>query len=376
MPPFFYSFRKWIVFLPWRIKMKEPFFRKRKAKWGMIAVVVFLSATGFGYYLTADSGRLSGKSVSVEGIPANHDKQQMPDKSAPGTGQEQIEPSIEDRLVKELKEFYGKTISEKSTQVILLKVKKFVMRLYPEDGESRFYNILKRAFPDLADEIMKVLAKLELYQRWMEENADALSRMNSVEKQGLLWEKRKEFFGDDASEIWSEEVLAYEKRKQNVRDALDFLDKADDVPIHEKLDLYQTSIQEAYQNSPEAYILQNKDMLAKVFFGIDSVQNELKSMNPEQRRVEINRIRREMGFSQEQIEKMEQRDEYQECRWAEGLTYMEEREQATKELEGEALETRLKELREKHFKHEAKTIEMEEKDNFFRFNRPRVYGRN
>ncbi len=357
--------------------MKESFFRKRKVKWGIIAVVVFLSAAGFGYYLTADSGRLSGKSGSVAGIPANHDRQQlMLDKSAPETGQEQSAPSIEDRLVKELKEFYGKTISEKSTQVILLKVKKFVMRLYPEDGESRFYNILKRAFPDLADEIMKVLAKLEQYQRWMEENADELSRMNSVEKQGLLWEKRKEFFGDDASEIWSEEVLAYEKRKQNVRDALDFLDKADDIPIHEKLDLYQTSIQEAYQNSPEAYVLQNKDMLAKVFFGIDSVQNELKSLSPEQRRVEINRIRREIGFSQEQIEKMEQRDEYQECRWAEGLTYMEEREHATQELEGEALDARLKELREKHFKHEAKTIELEEKDNFFRFNRPRVYGRN
>ncbi|RPJ82466.1 MAG: hypothetical protein EHJ94_02010 [Deltaproteobacteria bacterium] len=270
----------------------------------MIAVVVFLSATGFGYYLTTDAGRLSGKSGSVAGIPSNHDRQQqIQGKSSVPGGHEQPEPSIEDRLVKELKEFYGKTISEKSTQVILLKVKKFVMRLYPEDGENRFYNILKRAFPDLADEIMKVLAKLEKYQRWMEENADALSRMNSVEKQGLLWERRKEFFGDDASEIWSEEVLAYEKRKQNVRDALDFLDKADDIPIHEKLDLYQTSIQEAYQNSPEAYVLQNKDMLAKVFFGIDSVQDELKSLDPEQRRVEINRIRSEIGFPKNRLKK-------------------------------------------------------------------------
>ena len=76
--------------------MKEPFSRKRKAKWGMIAVVIFLSATGFGYYLTADSGRLSGKSDSEAAIPSNHDRQQqMPGKSsAPGTGQEQPEPSI------------------------------------------------------------------------------------------------------------------------------------------------------------------------------------------------------------------------------------------------------------------------------------------
>lgn len=350
---------------------------KGKAKWWLIIGVIFLSATGFCYYMIVEPGsRLSGVSSSAPDNRHTAAPLQVSGESVSGSNPEQAGQSIEDRLVNELRTFYGKTISEKSTQVVLLKVKKFVLRIFPEDGETRFYNILKRAFPDLADEIMKVLKKLEQYQLWVEENGARLSAMSSMEKQGLLWEKRKELFGDDADEIWSEEVLAYEKRKQNVRDALDFLDKSDDIPIHEKLDLYKASIQEAYQNSPEAYVLQNKDMLAKVFFGIDSVQNELRGLEPEQRKLEINRIRREMGFSPDQIERLEQMDEYRNHRWEKGLAYMEEREQANEELEGEALENRLKELREKHFKHEAKTIELEEKDHFFRFDRPRVYGRN
>jgi hypothetical protein len=55
---------------------------------------------------------------------------------------------------------------------------------------------------------------------------------------------------------------------------------------------------------------------------------------------------------------------------------MQEREDAVKEFKGPEREERLKALREQYFQDEAKTIELEEKDNFFRFNRPRIYGRN
>lgn len=284
--------------------------------------------------------------------------------------------SVEDRLVSEIKTFYGKTISEKSTQVTLLKAKRFVLQLYPEDGEKRFYNILNQAFPDLADEIDKILVKLEKYQRWLEKNENVLAPMGSLEKKRRLWEKRQEIFGDDAGEIWSEEVLAYEKRRENIRYALKFLGQSDDIPIYEKIEIYKTALQEAYQDSPEAYVLNNRDMLAKVFFGLDSVQNELKKLDREERRFEINRIRSGIGFSREQVEKMELVDEYKERRWKNGMAYMRERELVSKELEGDALDKRLRELREMYFGHEAKTIALEEKDNFFRFNRPRVYGRN
>jgi hypothetical protein len=111
-------------------------------------------------------------------------------------------------------------------------------------------------------------------------------------------------------------------------------------------------------------------------FSIQSVQDELKGLDPERRKVEINNIRREMGFAQQQIEKMEEIDAYRERRWNNGLAYMEERELISQQYEEPELEERMKDLRIKYFKHEAKTIALEEKDGVFRYKRPWIYGRN
>lgn len=284
--------------------------------------------------------------------------------------------SVEDRLVQELTEFYGKTITEMSTQVLLLKIKNYLTRLYPDDGLDRFYSVLKRAFPKLADEIIKTLEIMELYLLWEKQRSHMLSRLNELEKEGLLWEKRKELFGDDAEEIWAEEVAIYEQRKTDVRDTISRLDGSYDTTIYEKLEEYQNSLSKAYKDTPEAYVLQNKDLLAKVFFGLNSVQKELKEMDPDQRKLEINSIRNEMGYTQAQIDKLEDFDEYRNRRWDNGLAYMEERDSIVLKLEGSELETALNELRTTYFKHEAKTIWLEEEEGFFRYTRKRVYGRN
>lgn len=55
---------------------------------------------------------------------------------------------------------------------------------------------------------------------------------------------------------------------------------------------------------------------------------------------------------------------------------MQERTRLTSTFEGDALEAELRALREEYFAHEAPTIEAEERDGFFRFEGPRVYGRN
>lgn len=288
----------------------------------------------------------------------------------------QAEMSVEDRLVAELKKYYGSTIADKSTQAILLKVRDYILSLYPEDGETRFYNILKRAFPELADEIMVTLKKLDQYNRWLKENEPHLTEMNELEKKGTLWEKRRELFGDDADEIWSEEVFAYEERQQNMKDAIRLLDESYDTTIAEKLDIYISTLNETYKDSPEAYFLENRGLLAKVFFGIESVQKELQNMTPDLRQAEINKIRREMGYTQTQIEEQEKMDAYRNGRWENGLKYMADRDALASQYEGPELEEKLKTLREKYFKHEAKTIMLEENDGFFRYQRPRVYGRN
>ncbi|HON60229.1 MAG TPA: hypothetical protein PK314_00020, partial [Deltaproteobacteria bacterium] len=77
-----------------------------------------------------------------------------------------------------------------------------------------------------------------------------------------------------------------------------------------------------------------------------------------------------------QIESMARRDADNQRRWDIGLEYMEERGRIVREFQGHEQEERLKALRERYFLDEAGTIELEEKDGFFRFERPRIYGRN
>jgi len=310
---------------------------------------------------------ISGRKMSAGNLP-------MKTRDA-ATGNS-AEMSIEDRLVTELKKYYGDTIYRKSTQVILLKVRDYIRSLYPEDGDERFYNILKRAFPDLADEIMITLNKLEKYNRWLKENQLRLSEMNEVERKGTIWEKRQALFGDDAEEIWSDELFAYEERQQTMKEAIRLLDESYDTTIEEKLDIYISALNETYEGTPEAYFLENRGLLAKVFFGIESVQTELAGMYPERRQMEINAIRREMGYNQTQVEEHEKIDAYRNQRWANGLNYMKERDALAEQYSGPELEAKLKTLREEFFKHEAITIEREENDGFFRYKRPRVYGRN
>ncbi len=284
--------------------------------------------------------------------------------------------SLEDQLVKELQKYYGATISEKSTQASIYEIYKSFAGSRP-DGREFFYKILKRAFPDYADAIMDTLDKLDLYHQWLLENDAVLAQMNEEEKMAALWKKRIELFGDDAQDIWVDEVMATDARKAKMLDTLEFINGASDMSIDDKLQLYQDSLQETYHGTPEAYFLDQKPILAKIFFSIDSVQDELKQMSPEQRQATINHIRRQMGFSEEQVAAMEQVDADNNRRWEVGLKYMEERKRVVEQLEGEEEKAQLQALREKYFGDEAQTIQLEEeKDGFFRFERPRYYGRN
>jgi len=278
--------------------------------------------------------------------------------------------SFSDQLVKELQKYYGKTISDKSTQASLISIRALVMSTFPENGKVIFYNILKRAFPDYADEIMKTLDKLDQYGRWLEDNKTVHSKMD-MEK------KKRELFGEDADKIWSGDMLATEVRKAKMQDALAVINKSSDMTFDAKLNLYRNTLNDTYKGTPEEFFLDQKEILSKAFFSIDSVQNELKQMSPEQRQQEINNVRSKMGFDSHEIEEMVEIDAKHEQRWNIGLEYMQERNDIVENFKGSEKEEKLKALREKYFQDEANTIGREEEnDNFFRFERPHIYGRN
>jgi hypothetical protein len=278
--------------------------------------------------------------------------------------------AFSDQLVKELQKYYSKTISDKSVQANLISIRDFVISTHPQNGAALFYNILKRAFPDYADEIMRTLAKLDEYNRWLEEN-------KKIASQTAMEEKRKELFGDEAEKIWSGGMLATEARKVKMQNTLADLNKSDDMTLNEKLNKYQNALRDTYRDTPEGFYLEQKDMLSRIFFSIDSVQDELKQLSPGDRQQEINNIRSQMGIDPQQVEQLAQQDAEREQRWNVGLAYMQERNNVVENYSGSEQEEKLKDLREKYFHSEANTIEREENtDNFFRFQRPHIYGRN
>lgn len=285
--------------------------------------------------------------------------------------------AFEDQVVRELQKNYGRTIAKKSTQASLINVKRYILSLFPgEDGENLFARAIRRAFPDHADAVFDTLSKLEAYHAWLDENESLLAQMTELEKNAALWEMRESLFGEDAMEIWSGELLATDARKKAMQDTMAFLEQSYDTTIEEKLDMFQTALRQTYENTAEEFVLEYRGMSEKVFFSLESVQEELQQMSPEQRQWEMNKVRRQMGFTEDQVEKMTEYDAIRDQRWEIGYRYMEERDALVLKFEGPELEEQLKAAREKYFQDEAGTIALEENDGFYRFLRPRVYGRN
>ncbi|KJS33631.1 MAG: hypothetical protein VR64_02570 [Desulfatitalea sp. BRH_c12] len=295
----------------------------------------------------------------------------------PDLSPDQQDKLLVERLVNELRQRYGPTISWIGTQADLLDVQKRIMAMFPgQDGRAKFRRILRLAFPEHADQVIATLDKLEQYQRWLADSEGLLARMTSFERKAALWEKQRELFGDDAEDIWAGELLASEARTSAMQDVIADLGASRGTSIEEKIDAFQDALQQTYENSADAYLLKERFMLAKVFFSLDSVQEELKAMPTEYRSLKMDQIRREMGFSEDEIANIQLLDAERDRRWETGLKYKQERDQVISTYEGVEQESRLDALRKNYFQDEAETIAREEQEGFMRFNRPRIYGRN
>jgi len=343
----------------------------------LLGLVLLLLISGAIYFLmTADKGGSQfpcRPQANAEKQRSNQDSDQKSTTNAKFDGSG---ISVEDRLVRELQKNYGRTISQKRTQADMYDIRNAIVSANP-DGMVFFHHLLQRAFADYAEEIMDTLDRLDIYNQWLEENEFVLSQMSNDSRMAALWEKRISLFGEDAYDIWADEMPATDARQAKFKETVYLIDTSTDMSIEEKLDIYQETLREISEGMPETYMTAQPATMTKAFFSIGSVQDELKLMDPDQRQMTINMIRREMGFSQAEVEKMEKLDTKRNARWENGLKYMAQREDVVAEFQGEELTVKLNELRINYFGNEAKTIELEEEnDGFFRFSRPRYYGRN
>jgi len=167
-----------------------------------------------------------------------------------------------------------------------------------------------------------------------------------------------------------------EAREQALRAAIFGLGDDPSVTIETRLDRYRSAIEKALEDAGLEQLLAFRGVLIEAFLRNEAVQAELAGMPPGERQSQIDRIRAEFGYDEAALARMREIDARRDERWARGLAYMQERARLEQTFEGEVLDDELRHLREAHFGREAPTIEREEQAGFFRYQRPRVYGRN
>jgi len=278
-------------------------------------------------------------------------------------------------LARELKAEFAARIDEVAIQARLYRIRQDVMERFPATGLDDFNVAIRQAFPDHADAIFALMDNLDRYNDWLDQETAALMDLGPLERHGTLWAKRRALFGDDADQIWADEHNELARKQEQVQNLLAELNQAEHRTLDETLYQLNTRLKTTLGDDLMQYGDANS-VITKVFFGLASVQDALKSMPPEQRQNEIDDIRRQMGYSEEQVGRLRERDQERNRRWNNGLAYMTEREKVVSTLTGDERRQALSELRKQHFGIEAKTIRLEEENDFFRYERPRVYGRN
>jgi len=351
-------------------------------KWKLSLALVFVAGAIFLYLFIQNSLEISNSSLNtkqqtpfVEDLDTSYQDNSLTEMS-PSSSQNSTEyDQFEIEMISKLKNSYGKRIQELNVQASLIKVKQYVLNHYDIDGIEHFVRIIQAAFPKYFDSIFSILDRLDIYNEWLIDNQSMLGELSHLEKNGALWEKRRELFGKDAAIIWSDELAELAQKQTKIHDTIRQLNQAHDLSLDEKLYQLQTLISENHEGSVQELSI-NAGMLSQAFLNFDSVQQNLKQLSPENRQLEINNARRQLGFSEEQIEAQQAKDEERNQRWDNGLAYMDERNQLIETLNEDELASALDALREKYFKAEAITIKKEEETDFLRFNRPRKYGKN
>ncbi|MFE8603786.1 hypothetical protein [Archangium violaceum] len=287
-------------------------------------------------------------------------------------GTEGLEPPTGD-LVSYLRSRYGSRIREPHSQMRMLEqLMRHFQKLNPTGWEAELLAVLKQAFPELYDELVQRLRQRLDYESWVKEHHAELKDKPEAERRAAMWEERNRLFGKEVAEkIWVAEL-----RNTAVTDALKSIDTLPNATVSDRMAQYKQSLEKTYGDKSPAYVQAHQQELMNRFLDLGSVQKDLMAMAPEQRAQNLRTIRQEMGLDKEALERWDELDRVRDARWELGSQYMSEREALAQQYAGPELEARLTELRARYFSDEAQSIAEEEQSGFYRFTRPRQWGRN
>jgi hypothetical protein len=282
-----------------------------------------------------------------------------------------------DKELEELTTFlrnrFGAKLKEPYVQIKMLEdLMRFFQKRYPDRWQEELLAFLKKAFPEMYDELASMLRNRVDYEKWVRDNDSYLRGLTDQQRRTAMWDARNRLFGKETAErIWASEL-----KNQALSDTLAALEAKQDANVAQKLSTYKQRIQEIYGEQTEAYLERHRQETMNRFLDLPSVQKDLTAMAPQERSQSLRTIRKEMGLDDEALKRWDDLDKTRDTRWDAGMKYMAEREALAKQLTGPELETKLQELRARYFGTEAEIIGQEEASGFFRFERPRQWGRN
>jgi hypothetical protein len=278
-----------------------------------------------------------------------------------------------DQLATYLRERFGAKLKEPYVQIKMLEdLMRFFQKRSPDRWQEELLAFLKKAFPEMYDELAAMLRNRVDYEKWVRDNDAYLRGLPETQRRAAMWDARNRLFGKEAAErIWASEL-----KNHAVSDTLAALDAKQGAPLKEKLSTYKQRLHEIYGEQTETYLERHRQETMNRFLDLSSVQQELTAMTPQVRSQNLRTIRKEMGLDEEALTRWDTLDQTRDARWEAGARYMAEREALAKQLSGPELEAKLQEIRARYFGSEAEIIAQEEASGFFRFERPRQWGRN
>lgn len=305
---------------------------------------------------------------SPSGVPSIGDEPPHPPPAVSGTPDQELEG-----LATFMRERFGAKLKEPYIQVKMLEdLMRFFQKRYPDRWQEELLAFLKKTFPEMYDELAATLRNRVDYEKWVRDNDSYLRGLTDQQRRTAMWDARNRLFGkENAERIWASEL-----KNQALSDSLAAIDAKQDANVTQKLSTYKQRLQEIYGEQTEAYLERHRQETMNRFLDLPSVQKDLTAMAPQERSQNLRNIRKELGLDEEALKRWDDLDKTRDSRWDAGAKYMAEREALSKQLSGPALETKLQELRARYFGTEAEIIAQEEDGGFFRFERPRQWGRN
>ncbi|HTN32614.1 MAG TPA: lipase secretion chaperone [Marinobacter sp.] len=339
-----------------------------KIRYGFLTAIVTVGAIG-GYFYLQSPANQAAQTMSTPGHTAAPKQSPVVEATQQDLSQRIIELAVQ------YLERYGNTISEPATQARLYNERRILLEQYPESGAQLFDSAIEKAFPELHGQILAMMNNLDRYNQWLDNQELRLQALPTLQQEVELWQQREAIFGTLASEIWADEKSYLEEKSQVFQQKVAHLNEASELQLTELAYQLQTSAKEVYGGDVTLQFA-GSSALGHALFSLDSVQAQLQQLPPERRQQAVNDLRLQLGYSEDAVERMAKQDQAREEKWQAGKAYTVERDALMQRLSGEARDTALNELREKHFGIAAPTIAREEKEGFYRFERPRQYGVN